>query len=271
MATRYNEIGKDIYDALLLRFEPIAIKVLYDRSQTPPECVSPSQNREKIPALCQAYAMVRRNRRSLAIFREDHWCIWPIVSLKLGKMDEQMYENLGDKFFMKDPEISKKHFREKFPRLRSERPIEGLALAPLATCSFEPDVVVIYCDPAQARQLLMGAQFATGEPVHADFDIVGSCMQAIIPILNGDKPYNLAMPDDGEYERSLVLENEMLFAVGREKLEELYTSMKTIQSFGFGHKTLAMDMNLEYPRPEFYNNAMKAWGLKTGPLWGKGR
>ena len=268
MSSRFNEIGKDLRDSLLLRFEPIALKLLYSRDETPQECYVPSRDGGKLPALCQAYALVRRNRRAIAMFKEDHWCIWPIVSLKLGKMDEQMYENLGDKFFMKDPETSKKHFREKFPVLKPNKPIEGLAMAPLSTCGFEPDVVVIYCDPAQARQLLMAAQYATGEPVHADFDIVGSCIQAIVPVLNGDKDYNLTMPDDGEYERSLVLENELLFTVSKRKIDEMYESYCFIRSAGFGHKVLAMDMNLEYPRPQFYDDARRAWGLKTGEIWG---
>ena len=140
-------------------------------------------------------------------------------------------------------------------------------MAPLSTCNFEPDVVVIYSTPSQVRQLIMGAQYATGEPVKAEFDIVGSCIQAIVPVLNGEKDYNLSLPDDGEYERSLVLEDEMLFTVSKKKLDELMESMRAIRAIGFGHKSLAMDMNLEYPRPDFYNNAMKKWGLKTGELW----
>ena len=264
---KYNEYGKELFDTLLLRFEPIAIKLLYSRNEIPEGCYVPSRDGGKLPALCQAYALVRRNRKSIAMFRDDHWCIWPVVALKQGEMDEELYEDLGCRFFLKDPEVSRKRFRTKFPVLKSDRPVEGLAMAPLSTCNFEPDVVVIYSTPSQVRQLMMGAQYATGEPVKAEFDIVGSCIQAIVPVLNGEKDYNLSLPDDGEYERSLVLEDEMLFTVSKKKLDELMESMRAIRAIGFGHKSLAMDMNLEYPRPDFYNNAMKKWGLKTGELW----
>ncbi len=264
-----NEKGQFLYDSLLLRFEPIAIKLLYSRDEVPEGCVVPSEAGMKLPALCQAYAMVRRKRKSLAMFREDHWCIWPLVSLRQGEMDEALYEELGTRFFMKDREISKKHFRnpEQFPILKTEKPLAGLALAPLRTCNFDPDVVVIYCNPAQARQLLMGAQYTYGVPVQASFNIVGACIQAIVPVLNGEKDYNLTMPDDGEYERALVLEDEILFTVSGRKLDELADSVKALQDRGFGHKMLAYDMNFEYPRARFYNYAMDRWGLRTEENW----
>lgn len=263
---QYNEIGKELFDNLLLRFEPIAIKCLDSVDDIPEGCVQPSKNGEKLPLLCQAFAMVRRNRRSLAIFPEDNWCVWPIVCMCQKPMDEETKKDLGCRFFLKSPEVSLDHFDRYFPR--TKKPVNGLALAPLSTCTFEPDVVVAYCTPSQARQFLMAAQFTTGEPVRADFDIVGSCMQAIVPILNGEKSYHLAMPDDGEYERSLCYEDEMLFSVGKEKLEEMMDSFHALKSWGFGHKNLAYDMNLEFDRPDFYVNAMKKWGLKEGNIWG---
>jgi uncharacterized protein (DUF169 family) len=262
---QYNEMGKELYDNLLLRFEPIAIKRLDSRDDIPEGCVQPSKAGEKLPALCQVFAMVRRNRRSFAIFPEDSWCVWPIVSLKQRELDEETYNDLGCKFFLKDRDVSMAHFEKYFPRV--DKPVAGLALAPLSTCTFEPDVIVAYCTPSQMRQFLMAAQFMTGDPVAAHFDIVGSCMQAIVPILNGTKDYHVAMPDDGEYERSLCYEDEMMFSVGKNKVEDLMNSFRALKSWGFGHKNLAYDMNLEYPRPEFYNNAMKKWGLKEGPIW----
>ncbi len=36
---------------------------------------------------------------------------------------------------------------------------------------------------------------------------------------------------------------------------------------GFGFKRLAYDMNLEYPRADFYNDMFAKWGLLTGKAW----
>lgn len=268
----YRAIGAELKDNLLLRFDPIAVKILHSKDETPEGCYVPSRDGGKIPALCQTFGMVRRNHKSMAVFREDHWCIWPVVSLRLGEMDDDMNYELGSKFFLKDPDISRERFKKFFPRINEDLKLEGLALAPLDKVNFVPDAVVIYCDPAQARQLMMAAQYVTGEPVTATFNIVGACIQALVPVLNGEKDYNYNMPDDGEYERSLVLENETLFTVSSRKIDELMEGMRSITGSGFGHKALAMDMNLEYPRPDFYNRAMEKWGLKTSSdLWGENR
>ena len=43
--------------------------------------------------------------------------------------------------------------------------------------------------------------------------------------------------------------------------------LRTINKMGFGYKQLAMDMNIDYPRAEFYNVMFKKWGLETGEQW----
>ena len=266
-AEEYRAIGKELKEELLLRSSPIAIKMLKSRDEIPEGCICPSDAGEKIPAFCQTYSLVRRHHRKMAIFREDHWCIWPVVSLRLGEVDEAMEEDLGTKFFIRDHDACMRHFREIFPRIDPELGVQGLALAPLEDTNFVPDCIVIYCDQAQARQLMMGGQFATGEPVTASFDVVGSCIQAIVPVLNGEKDYNFTVPDDGEFERALTLDDEFYFTVSSRKADELMEAIRWFRKIGFCHSKLAMHMELEYPRPQFYDDAMRDWGLKTGPLW----
>ena len=269
-AEEYRAIGVELKTDLLLRSSPIAVKVLKSRDEIPEGCVSPLEAGEKIPAFCQTFSLVRRHHRSMAIFREDHWCVWPIVALRLGEIDEAMENELGTKFFIRDEDTCMRHWREIFPRINPELGLQGLAVAPLEDATFEPDCVVIYCDQAQARQLMMGAQFVTGEPVQASFDVVGSCIQAIVPVLNGEKDYNFTVPDDGEFERALTLDDEFYFTVSSRKIEEMMEGIRWFKKIGFGHGKLAMHMELEYPRPQFYDDSMKAWGLKQGELWKPG-
>ena len=269
-AEEIRAVGKELKEGLLLRSSPIAIKVLHSRDEIPESCVCPSQAGEKIPAFCQTYSLVRRHKRHMAIFREDHWCVWPIVSLRLGEIDEAMENELGTKFFIHDADTCMRHWRDIFPRINPDLGLEGLALAPMESADFVPDCVVIYADQAQSRQLMMGAQFVTGEPVTASFDVVGSCMQAIVPVLNGEKDYNFTVPDDGEFERALTLDDEFYFTVSLRKLDEMMEGIRWFKKIGFGHGSLAMHMELEYPRPQFYDDAMKAWGLKQGELWKMG-
>ncbi len=62
----FNELGLELEESLYLRFVPIALKVLYSRDEVPEGCYIPSRDRNEHPALCQAFAQVRRNKRSMA-------------------------------------------------------------------------------------------------------------------------------------------------------------------------------------------------------------
>ena len=102
---QYNAIGKELEELLSLRFLPIAVKKLFSKDEIPEGCYQPSKERGEHPALCQAFAQVRRNKRSIAMFREDHWCLWPIIAFKDGEMtedeqkaSEKTIQDLTDKY-----------------------------------------------------------------------------------------------------------------------------------------------------------------------------
>jgi hypothetical protein len=99
---------------------------------------------------------------------------------------------------------------------------------------------------------------------------VNSCGHAIIPVFNGDKPYNVSIPDPGEYERSLADDDELIFTLTCARLDELMDGLRTIDKLGFGYKQLALDMNLDYPRAPFYDLLFTRWGLETGKQWNPG-
>ena len=66
----------------------------------------------------------------------------------------------------------------------------------------------------------MAAKYHTGEITQACLDTCDSCGAALVPVLNGEMRYNVSMPDAGEYERSLCGENEMIFTLSGETLED---------------------------------------------------
>ncbi len=264
----YNTLGKELEENLILRYSPIALKLIYSEDEIPEGTLRPFKDRGDRIAMCQAYAMVRRNRTALTMLKEDHWCVWPLVSFGICDLDNDDYEYLGDKFFFKDKERSKRFFREEYPFLAADKKPIGFTLAPLRSCSFEPDIITVYCNPAQMRSILMAAKFGNGEMFKLNLDPVDSCVHSSIPVLNG-QDYNITFPDPGEYERALTDENEVMFTLRAEKLPELMESIKMVSRFGMGYQGLAMEMTSNFPRPKFYNDMFAKWGLETGPEWRK--
>lgn len=264
--TQFNQAGVDLQDLLKLRFPPIAFKLIYNENEIPEGSIVPLRDTGKHVALCQAYAMVRRNRSAITMFKEDNWCVWPNACFKFCALDEEDVNHVGRMLFMRDTDKSLKFFKEKYPWLDSEIQPIGFTLAPLDTCNFIPDVVITYCRVSQMRTLIMASKYEAGDVFDVMPDTIVSCCYATIPLINGKK-YNIAVPDPGEYERSLVDEDELIFSVRGDTLEELMNGLKALEDMRFGYRHLKYDMNLDYPRAEFYNTLSRKWGLDVGETW----
>lgn len=260
--------GAQLEQALNLKEAPIAIKVLYRGDEIPEGFIRPHRDMKKDLALCQAFTIVRHNRKSLAMLKEDNWCIWPMISFKIAPVTEADNEMLGDKHFMKDPQASRAYFKDEYPRLDTQKEVIGWVLSPLSECAFVPDIIMIYCYPGQLRSLLMAAKYEMGKTAGASLDTCASCVHAAIPVLNGDMPYNVSIPDPGDYERGLCDENYMIFTMRGDRLDEIMSGIEALSKSGFGYRGLTMDMNFNYPRPAFYIRMFQNWGLEEGKTWG---
>ena len=60
-----------------------------------------------------------------------------------------------------------------------------------------------------------------------------------------------------------------MFTLRSERLEELVESLKRFDQIGMSFQKLRMEMSMNFPRPPFYEEMFKKWGLATGPLWGQ--
>lgn len=263
----YNEMGWELEKILTLRFSPIALKVLYEGDPIPEGTVRPMESGMGHLAMCQAFAKVRRERASLTMLKEDHWCVWPLVSYGMVDIEEEDYPNLGSKLFVKDHAMGEAYFRYDYPRLKGKKAV-GFSIAPLRSCTFEPDIITTYCRPAQIRSFQMAAKFFSGKMLELKLDPVDSCVHSTIPVLNG-QDYNITFPDPGEYERAFAGEDEVMFTMWAEKLPEIIEGISFLVRAGFGYKELVMEMPTDFPRPKFYNDMFEKWGLATGPEWKK--
>lgn len=265
--SEYNRFGEELEGQLLLRYSPIAIKLLESEEDIPEGAIRPKQDMGQHLALCQAYGMVRRQRKSIAMFKEDHWCVWPLIGFGLVEFKENTdyYDKAVTANFVENPMKAKEFFKNHYPILEYGK-YAGFVMAPLATANFEPDLVLIYCKPAQLRSILMAAKYKSGEIINSDFDAVDSCVHSTIPVIKNGK-YHITVPDPGEYERGLTDEDEMIFSAPGSKLEELVEGLGILSKIGFGYKNLAMEMKTDFPRPQFYDDLFKMWGLDQGEIW----
>ena len=269
-AEEFNAYGTYLNERLKLRFSPIAFKMLWEGDALPEGTERPVETGKKRFAMCQAFAYVRRNRKALAMLEDDHWCVWPLACLKLRELDDADVQTMGDKLFIRDREKSIDFFKNQYPWLETHgrKPV-GFAIAPLESCTFVPDAVITYCRVSQLMAIVRAVKYETGALWASRFDSIVSCAYCTVPVLNG-QDYAVTLPDPGEYERALADEDEIIFSARGDAMETLIRGLHGMDALPYNYDDLHLDMHLEFPRAQFYDDMFRKWGLQTGEVWKPG-
>jgi uncharacterized protein (DUF169 family) len=254
-----NNMGNDLEGMLFLRTSPIAVKFIEKEEDIPKDAYRPKRDEGVHLAQCQAFAMSRRDGTTVAMLKEDNWCWAPLIAF--GLVEKPEFFCKGDilaPHMVKDPEAAKK-LVDNFPTLESGKYI-GIVSAPLKNTGFKPDLVLIYSNTAQLRSMLLAIKYTEGQLVKSEFDPIDSCIFSTIPtFLNNE--YRITIPDPGDYERAMATEDEIILSVPGSKLEDLVSGLKHFKERGLGYKGLKMIMRPDFPRPPFYTQLFKEWGL----------
>ena len=177
------------------------------------------------------------------MLKEDNWCFAPLIAYGLVDKPD-------------DPAIKK---FTTFPTFERGKYI-GIVSAPLKTANFEPDVVIIYSDAAQLRNMLMPIHFKTTENPVDSFFFPPACAHLIVPVMEKGR-YMVALPDIGEYERSAAGNDEIILSVPRSRMDEFVTGLLEREQGKFGHAPLTPLMVFDFPQPPFYQRLFAEWGL----------
>ena len=93
----FNSFGEEIERRLLLRTSPIAIKLLETEKDIPEGALRPKRDLGFHLGLCQAFAMSRRERKTVAMLKGDHWCYLPVIAFGLAEPPDFFLQ--GNTFF----------------------------------------------------------------------------------------------------------------------------------------------------------------------------
>jgi len=275
----FRSYGKEIDDLLRLDSFTVAVKMIRDMEEIPAEAVRPKRDLNQHIAQCQAFALTRREGKTVAMLKEDHWCYAPVIGYGLveqpdffkkgGLYDPQFDDDpeikealggTGSKFlghFLKKPELAK---NMTFPCFEAGKYI-GCLTAPLRSTTFEPDVVFVYSNNAQLRNILMAIKYKEGIHVTSEFDPIDSCIYSLVPLVEGKQDYMITIPDPGEQERALTDENKIIFSLTREKVRVLVEGLRHYDEIKLGYVHLTKLMQADFEQPQFYTLLFKRWGI----------
>jgi uncharacterized protein (DUF169 family) len=136
----------------------------------------------------------------------------------------------------------------------------GILSAPLEATQFEPDWVMIYCDSAQLRLLLLAKVWKDGLGVKTVLTAGAACVWALVPaILSSD--YQVAVPCLGDQRRAMAQDDEMIFTIPRKNLEDIVSGLKQLDRQGSGFPQF-VSLTPEYTLFEDYVKVGKMMGME---------
>jgi uncharacterized protein (DUF169 family) len=236
----FNKYGEELETSLILRTSPVAVKMLKKDAEIPKEAFRPKRDGGYHIAQCQAFGLSRREGKTVAMLKEDHWCPTALMAYGMVEKPDSMAK-WGESFL--SFEVGK---------------YIGIVTAPLKSATFVPDVVLIYSNPAQIRGMLLTMMYGDQSQVSGHF-FLPSCSHCVVDPMETGK-YCIVLPDPGEYQRALTLEEEMIFAVPQKKMPGLMAGLK---NRGFSHRNQHMSMLPDFEQPQFYKDLFKSWGLDS--------
>jgi len=227
-----HEMGAELEHWLRMRVHPIGVKMLRKREEVPEGAIIPTRDWGHKHALCQSFARSQRNGETIAMFKEDHWCPEPVVGLGLTEPIPEFIE--GHHRYpdsVRDMKAAEE-WAKNMPRLEYGM-YEGIVSAPIHTCDFMPDLILMHVNGMMTSQLLIIKNWIDGKDVISQLSGHAVCVYAIAPsLLKGE--CNISIPCKGDRRLAMAQDDEILFTLIPEMLPDFIAGIHWLQDHNWG-------------------------------------
>ena len=193
---------------------PVALKLCQSREDLADKVKMPVRDLGYPIALCQAIGLTRRYGWSMAVGKEDQCCIGGHVAM--GFLDNPSKEQLA----LAAPE--KRHAPGKYAYVMT---------APIDRAGFDPDVLCLYLNSAQAMRLAQAATMSAGG-VSAVAIGFADCGDIVARTVNSDQ-CQFILPSGGDRVFGSTQDHEVIFTLPKSKIEAVVKTLEDTHKAGF--------------------------------------
>lgn len=240
---------------------PVGIK-LSDEDKTPKHYRNPTKILGHPINICQGVNIARRYGWSFGFVRQDMGC--PLSIPIFGFCEDPDFVTKGEIIYpdlAKTPEVG--------ARTQAAQPkapvgsIVSILIGPLNRVDFDPDLILIYGNPAQIARLVQGALYREGGAIESRFSGRCACAQEFIyPHLN--QKCNVIIPAQGERFISLTADDELVFSIPRTQVEPVLEGLEFTHKQGVSRFPTPFAGLRTRPRfPERYKKLEQFCGIKS--------
>ncbi|MBW1816622.1 MAG: DUF169 domain-containing protein [Deltaproteobacteria bacterium] len=234
---------------------PVAVKMLTSEDEIPEKARRPFQQMKKKIAICQGIGMARKLGWTVAMGKEDMQCSLGAAPFGFFKNIDYFNEgNLAGGMFTASKEVGKKE-EDLIDRFDFGRYSHILA-APLSRAAFEPDVLIMYGNPAQVMRLIQGALYNEGGAIHSSAMGRLGCA-AIITVMKTDACRYL-VPGNGDRIFGMTQDHEMTFMIPASKVDTVMDGLVKTHKAGIRYPITSF-FNFQAAFPPSYQEQMKVW------------
>lgn len=244
----------------LLRMQtmPLGLKMLKSIDEIPKEAKRPLKDLGYHLSFCQALALSRRQGWVIAETKEDMWCFEPVVGLGFTKPPKRFLEGYNRYPDTASTLEAGSTWARNMPRFDYGL-YSAVVVAPLSKISFEPDIFIVYGEPAKMTQIMLAKIWLDGKDINPVLSGHAACIYYVVPPIKGMK-WNISLPCGGDLRRAACETNNMVFSAPIKEISGLLKGLKAIQDEDLG-LPLHLSPAIEYPLPASYVDIGKIAGM----------
>lgn len=234
---------------------PLAIKMLKSEDEIPERTKRPFENLGKKIAICQGIGMARKYGWTVAMGKEDMQCSLGAAPFGFFKDIDFFNEgNLAAGMFTASVDAGKK--QEDLVDRYDYGTYSHILVDTVERASFEPDLIMIYGNPAQIMRLIQGALYKEGGAVHSSAMGRLGCAAIITAIKKDECRY--LVPGNGDRIFGMTQDYEMAFLLPPSKVESLMEGLLMTHKAGVRYPITSF-FDFEGTFPPSYQEQMKIW------------
>jgi uncharacterized protein (DUF169 family) len=229
---KWTDLGKKIKEFVNPDTFQVAVKMLKNESEIPSKARRPLRDLKTVMAPCQGSAMARRYGWTVAFGPEDVGCA---IAAHTYGWDRGIDEAGAINFLTGVNYVcDEKAGGEALKAWRTLDMGDKLAVVyfPLERAKMDPDVVLVYANPAQMMRLIHGATYHTGRPIQSSFSgRAGSCTDGVLGAYL-DNEVKVVIPGNGDRVWATCQDHELLMAIPASRLGDVVEGLEKTHQKG---------------------------------------
>ena len=215
---------------------PIAVKLVESVDGFPEKTRRPSRDMGFKTNLCVGMTMARKYGWTVGITSDDNTC--PVAAYTYGwsESESETRKALADFMIVMKYAANENAANTAMEALGqvklSKGKYAGVVFSPLERTRIDPDLVMIFCNPAQAMRLVHGATQETGVAVRSIFSgRGGTCTEGVLQTFKTGEP-KVVLPGNGDRVWAMVQDGEMAFTIPVDWLDPVIRGLEATHQTG---------------------------------------